>query len=106
MLTLLLSNALFLQARKAKRQNDFWGSWGEWGECSRSCGGGVSVRQRPCYSRRTDGGSSCIGPAQSYRSCNIQDCPEGSRDFRAEQCAEFDGTEFQGKKYKWLPYYG
>ncbi|ETE59015.1 hypothetical protein L345_15257, partial [Ophiophagus hannah] len=54
----------------------------------------------------TDGGSSCIGPAQSYRSCNIQDCPEGSRDFRAEQCAEFDGTEFQGKKYKWLPYYG
>lgn len=35
-----------------------------------------------------------------------QNCPEGSRDFRAEQCAEFDGTEFQGKKYKWLPYYG
>ncbi|XP_070795834.1 papilin [Pituophis catenifer annectens] len=95
-----------LAARKAKRQNDFWGSWGEWSECSRSCGGGISLRQRHCYSRRTDGGSSCIGPAQSYRSCNIQDCPEGSRDFRAEQCAEFDGTEFQGKKYKWLPYYG
>uniref|UniRef100_A0A8C0UQM0 Uncharacterized protein n=1 Tax=Cyanistes caeruleus TaxID=156563 RepID=A0A8C0UQM0_CYACU len=51
--------------------------WGEWSKCSRSCGGGVSFRQRHC-----------------------------SRDFRAEQCAEFDGTEFQGKKYKWLPYYG
>lgn len=36
----------------------------------------------------------------------LQSCPEGSRDFRAEQCAEFDGTEFQGKKYTWLPYYG
>ncbi|GAB0190446.1 papilin [Grus japonensis] len=56
--------------------------------------------------RRTEGASSCVGPTRSYRSCNVQSCPEGSRDFRAEQCAEFDGTEFQGKKYKWLPYYG
>ncbi|XP_007428164.1 papilin isoform X1 [Python bivittatus] len=106
LLMLALTSPSTLAARKAKRQNDFWGSWGEWGECSRSCGGGISLRQRHCYSRRTDGGSSCIGSTQSYRSCNIQDCPEGSRDFRAEQCAEFDGTEFQGKKYKWLPYYG
>ncbi|XP_009873363.1 PREDICTED: papilin [Apaloderma vittatum] len=89
-----------------KRQIDVWGSWGEWGKCSRSCGGGVSFRQRHCYSQRTEGASSCVGPARSYRSCNVQSCPEGSRDFRAEQCAEFDGTEFQGKKYKWLPYYG
>ncbi|NXT79478.1 PPN protein, partial [Zapornia atra] len=89
-----------------KRQIDAWGSWGEWGKCSRSCGGGVSFRQRHCYSQRTEGASSCVGPTRSYRSCNIQSCPEGSWDFRAEQCAEFDGTEFQGKKYKWLPYYG
>ncbi|XP_060617227.2 papilin isoform X2 [Anolis sagrei] len=92
--------------RKVKRQSDFWGSWGEWGECSRSCGGGVSIRVRRCYSQRTDGGSSCIGPTRSYRSCNIQKCPEGTRDFRAEQCSVFDGTNFQGKRYKWLPYYG
>ncbi|NXF83956.1 PPN protein, partial [Sclerurus mexicanus] len=92
--------------RRMKRQVDVWGSWGEWGECSRSCGGGVSFRQRRCYSQRTEGPSSCVGPTRSYRSCNVQSCPEGSWDFRAEQCAEFDGTEFQGKKYKWLPYYG
>ncbi|KFQ38266.1 Papilin, partial [Mesitornis unicolor] len=55
---------------------------------------------------RTEGASSCVGPTRSYRSCNVQSCPEGSRDFRAEQCAEFDETEFQGKKYKWIPYYG
>lgn len=35
-----------------------------------------------------------------------QDCPEGSKDFREEQCSQFDGTNFQGKLYKWLPYYG
>ncbi|NXH66643.1 PPN protein, partial [Hydrobates tethys] len=96
----------YFQGRRMKRQIDAWGSWGEWGKCSRSCGGGVSFRQRRCYSQRTEGASSCVGPTRSYRSCNIQSCPEGSQDFRAEQCAEFDGTEFQGKKYKWLPYYG
>ncbi|NXQ34289.1 PPN protein, partial [Alaudala cheleensis] len=95
-----------VQGRRMKRQVDVWGSWGEWSECSRSCGGGVSFRQRRCYSQRTEGPSSCVGPRRSYRSCNVQNCPEGSRDFRAEQCAEFDGTEFQGKRYKWLPYYG
>ncbi|NXN01937.1 PPN protein, partial [Sylvia borin] len=92
--------------RRMKRQVDVWGSWGEWSKCSRSCGGGVSFRQRRCYSQRTEGTPSCVGPARSYQSCNVQNCPEGSRDFRAEQCAEFDETEFQGKKYKWLPYYG
>ncbi|NXT05071.1 PPN protein, partial [Prunella fulvescens] len=95
-----------LQGRRMKRQVDVWGSWGEWSKCSRSCGGGVSFRQRRCYSQRMEGPSSCVGPTRSYQSCNVQNCPEGSRDFRAEQCAEFDGTEFQGKKYKWLPYYG
>ncbi|KAF2980077.1 hypothetical protein EK904_009513, partial [Melospiza melodia maxima] len=95
-----------MKGRRMKRQLDVWGSWGGWSDCSRSCGGGVSFRQRHCYSQRTEGPSSCVGPTRSYRSCNVQNCPEGSRDFRAEQCAEFDGTEFQGKKYKWLPYYG
>lgn len=38
--------------------------------------------------------------------CSSQDCPEGSKDFREEQCSQFDGTDFQGKRYKWLPYYG
>ncbi|NWY95072.1 PPN protein, partial [Loxia curvirostra] len=101
-----ICGVFYFQGRRMKRQVDVWGSWGEWSQCSRSCGGGVSFRQRRCYSQRTEGPPSCVGPTQSYRSCNVQNCPEGSRDFRAEQCAEFDGTEFQGKKYKWLPYYG
>nr|XP_054522060.1 papilin isoform X8 [Pan troglodytes] len=57
------------------------------------------------WSRRRDGGSSCVGPARSHRSCRTESCPDGARDFRAEQCAEFDGAEFQGRRYRWLPYY-
>ncbi|XP_068194824.1 papilin isoform X2 [Antennarius striatus] len=85
---------------------DHWESWGPYGECSRSCGSGVTVSTRRCITHRTDGGHNCVGSEKSYRSCNIQDCPEGSKDFREEQCSQFDGTDFQGKLYKWLPYYG
>ncbi|KAL6105819.1 papln [Pungitius sinensis] len=85
---------------------DHWDSWGPFGECSRSCGSGVTLRSRRCVTLRTDGGHNCVGPDKSHRTCNIQDCPEGSKDFREEQCSQFDGTNFQGKLYKWLPYYG
>ncbi|XP_059208551.1 papilin [Centropristis striata] len=85
---------------------DHWDSWSPYGECSRSCGTGVTMRTRRCITHRADGGHNCVGPEKSYRTCNIQDCPEGSKDFREEQCSNFDGTDFQGKRYKWLPYYG
>ncbi|XP_056151422.1 papilin [Lampris incognitus] len=100
LLQLLIAPALMVPS------GDYWDSWGPYGECSRSCGSGVTTRTRRCITQRTDGGNNCVGPNKSYRSCNIQDCPEGSRDFREEQCSEFDGTNFQGKLYKWLPYYG
>ncbi|XP_071768905.2 papilin isoform X1 [Centroberyx gerrardi] len=99
-LQLLLAPALTLPS------GDYWEAWSPYGECSRSCGSGVTMRTRRCITQRTDGGHNCVGPDKSYRSCNIQDCPEGSRDFREEQCSQFDGTDFQGKRYKWLPYYG
>ncbi|CAL8283873.1 unnamed protein product [Lota lota] len=85
---------------------DHWQTWGEYGECSRTCGGGIAMRTRRCITQRTDGGHNCVGPERSYSSCNVQDCPEGSKDFREEQCSQFDGSDFQGKRYKWLPYYG
>lgn len=34
-----------------------------------------------------------------------QSCPPGAHDFRAEQCGEFDGQDFQGHRPRWLPYY-
>ncbi|KAM9091000.1 papilin isoform 5-T6 [Megaptera novaeangliae] len=103
---LLLAPAPGSSAPRVRRQSDTWSSWGNWSPCSRTCGGGVSFRERPCYSQRRDGGSGCVGPSRSHRSCRPESCPEGARDFRAEQCAEFDGQEFQGRRYEWLPYYG
>lgn len=99
-LQLLLAPALTVPG------GDHWDVWGPYGECSRTCGSGVTTRTRRCITHRTDGGHNCVGPDKSYRSCNIQDCPEGSKDFREEQCSHFDGIDFQGKRYKWLPYYG
>ncbi|XP_055292746.1 papilin isoform X2 [Moschus berezovskii] len=106
LLPLLLAPAPGSSAPQVRRQSDTWGSWGNWSPCSRTCGGGVSFRERPCYTQRRDGGSSCVGPTRSHRSCRTESCPDGARDFRAEQCAEFDSHEFQGRRYKWLPYYG
>ncbi|KAL2789738.1 papilin isoform 1 precursor, partial [Daubentonia madagascariensis] len=103
---LLLAPAPASAAPQVRRQSDTWGPWGQWSPCSRTCGGGISFRERPCYSQRRDGGSSCVGSARSHRSCRTESCPDGARDFRAEQCAQFDGAAFQGRRYRWLPYYG
>ncbi|KAM4710405.1 A disintegrin and metalloproteinase with thrombospondin motifs 10-like isoform 4-T5 [Discoglossus pictus] len=84
-----------------------WGPWSPWGECSRTCGGGVSSSVRHCDSPRpTIGGKYCLGERKRYRSCNIDDCPLGSQDFREMQCAEFDNVPFRGKYYSWKSYKG
>ncbi|KAK7806678.1 hypothetical protein U0070_026174 [Myodes glareolus] len=49
---LLLASTPGSWARNVRRQSDTWGVWGEWSPCSRTCGGGVSFRERPCYSQR------------------------------------------------------
>ncbi|KAL7888781.1 hypothetical protein AOLI_G00037550 [Acnodon oligacanthus] len=86
--------------------DDHWGEYGPYGDCSRTCGTGVAVRTRVCNTMRTDGGHNCVGPSKSYKLCNTQECPSGSRDFREEQCSRFDRMDFQGKRYTWQPYYG
>lgn len=86
--------------------HDYWGEFGAYGPCSRTCGTGVSMRTRRCITSRTDGGHNCLGSSKSYRVCNTQACPAGSRDFREEQCSQFDRSDFQGKYHTWVPYYG
>ncbi|KAM8873418.1 A disintegrin and metalloproteinase with thrombospondin motifs 6 isoform 2-T2 [Synchiropus picturatus] len=84
-----------------------WGPWSSWGECSRTCGGGVSSSMRHCDSPAPSGGGKyCLGERKRYRSCNTDACPEGSRDFREKQCADFDNMPFRGKYYNWKPYTG
>ncbi|CAH0689994.1 unnamed protein product [Spodoptera exigua] len=75
-----------------------WGEWGEVSSCSRTCGGGVASQKRICLEPESQ--KSCTGGDTKYFSCQTQDCPAGSGDFRAEQCAEFDDKEFHGNKYK------
>ncbi|XP_063056780.1 A disintegrin and metalloproteinase with thrombospondin motifs 10 isoform X2 [Engraulis encrasicolus] len=84
-----------------------WGPWSPWEECSRTCGGGVSSSLRHCDSPRpTVGGKYCLGERKRFRSCNIDECPAGSQDFREIQCSDFDSVPFRGKFYTWKPYRG
>uniref|UniRef100_A0A8C2A9T7 ADAM metallopeptidase with thrombospondin type 1 motif, 10 n=1 Tax=Cyprinus carpio TaxID=7962 RepID=A0A8C2A9T7_CYPCA len=84
-----------------------WGHWSPWEECSRTCGGGVSSSIRLCDSPRpTVGGKYCLGERKRFRSCNIDECPSGSQDFRQIQCSDFDSVPFRGKFYTWKPYRG
>ncbi|XP_062267716.1 papilin b, proteoglycan-like sulfated glycoprotein isoform X2 [Platichthys flesus] len=90
----------------AQPTHDSWGEFGAYGPCSRTCGTGVSMRTRKCITSRTDGGHNCLGSSKSFRTCNTQECPAASRNFREEQCSQFDRGDFQGKPRTWVPYYG
>ncbi|XP_076387839.1 A disintegrin and metalloproteinase with thrombospondin motifs 7 isoform X2 [Megachile rotundata] len=83
-----------------------WGEWGSWSECSRSCGAGVSIVERKCdHPEPAHGGKFCIGERRRYKICNTHPCPEGTASFRAIQCSNYDGKEYKGKNYTWLPYF-
>ncbi|XP_062410855.1 A disintegrin and metalloproteinase with thrombospondin motifs 19-like [Sardina pilchardus] len=68
-----------------------WASWGPWGTCSRTCGSGISARQRKCDTSRSGGkGQQCPGTAMQYRLCENQPCPAGTPSFREQQCQTFN----------------
>ncbi|XP_028034800.1 papilin isoform X5 [Bombyx mandarina] len=81
-----------------------WGEWGDVTPCSRTCGGGVASQKRICLEIGPNGEPQCTGGDTKYFSCETQDCPENSLDFRAEQCAQYNNVTFRGKKYRWVPY--
>ncbi|XP_071486774.1 A disintegrin and metalloproteinase with thrombospondin motifs 6-like [Diadema antillarum] len=84
-----------------------WGAWSSWSECSRTCGGGVSNSERQCNNPEPrNRGQYCTGERSRYRSCNTDECPENSRDFRAVQCSAFDNEIYHGQYYTWEPYIG
>lgn len=84
-----------------------WGEWKEVTACSRTCGAGVRLVERRCRKADTgpDGQLFCIGSAREYISCNTQDCPPGSKDFRAVQCEHYNRIPFNENFYEWVPYY-
>ncbi|XP_054982767.1 A disintegrin and metalloproteinase with thrombospondin motifs 16 [Sorex araneus] len=82
-----------------------WSPWSPWSPCSRTCGGGVSHRDRLCSNPRpSPGGKPCEGASRALALCNREPCPPGSADFRALQCAEHDRRQFRGWRYRWKPY--
>uniref|UniRef100_A0A8B9CUV0 ADAM metallopeptidase with thrombospondin type 1 motif 13 n=1 Tax=Anser brachyrhynchus TaxID=132585 RepID=A0A8B9CUV0_9AVES len=65
-----------------------WSSWSPFSSCSRSCGGGVVIRQRFCNNPRPAfGGQECQGSSIQMEMCNTQVCFTTQQDFMAEQCA-------------------
>lgn len=80
-------------------------------QCTRTCSGGVQSSSRECNSPPpSNGGKYCIGTRIKYRSCNTQDCPPDTLDFREEQCADMNNNNFDivglSPNVKWVPKYG
>ncbi|ROL48379.1 A disintegrin and metalloproteinase with thrombospondin motifs 20 [Anabarilius grahami] len=87
-----------------------WGPWGPYSVCSRTCGGGTRSTTRDCNKPEPrNGGRFCVGRRMKFRSCNTDPCPRGRRDFREEQCAQFDGKHFNinglPPTVRWVPKY-
>ncbi|XP_013387743.1 SCO-spondin [Lingula anatina] len=53
-----------------------WNVWNGWTACTKSCGGGATVRARHCNAPGPqNGGKDCQGPQVEILSCNKNPCP-------------------------------
>eukprot|EP01127_Copromyxa_protea_P010250 TRINITY_DN2485_c0_g1_i1.p1 TRINITY_DN2485_c0_g1~~TRINITY_DN2485_c0_g1_i1.p1 ORF type:complete len:1772 (+),score=339.78 TRINITY_DN2485_c0_g1_i1:19-5334(+) len=53
-----------------------WGAWQEWGACSKTCGSGTRLRNRPITAEATNGGVACkSADSVSSETCNTAACP-------------------------------
>uniref|UniRef100_A0A8D0GRT1 ADAM metallopeptidase with thrombospondin type 1 motif 20 n=1 Tax=Sphenodon punctatus TaxID=8508 RepID=A0A8D0GRT1_SPHPU len=87
-----------------------WGPWGAYNPCSRTCGGGIKSTTRLCNRPEPrNGGKFCVGRRMKFRSCNTDSCPKGKKEFREQQCSDFDGKHFNinglTSAVRWLPKY-
>ncbi|KAJ7400306.1 hypothetical protein BTVI_106621 [Pitangus sulphuratus] len=61
------------------------------------------------YVKPRNGGKYCVGRRMKFRSCNTDSCPKGKKDFREQQCSEFDGKHFNinglTSAVRWVPKY-
>uniref|UniRef100_A0A4W5NBX2 ADAMTS like 5 n=1 Tax=Hucho hucho TaxID=62062 RepID=A0A4W5NBX2_9TELE len=94
------------RARRQLHYRNEWVSWNGWSVCSRSCGGGASVRTRTCITRNPVGGP-CSGDPRQYKICNTKGCAGGSEDFREMQCSAYnDRPLVAGNSYRWTTFHG
>uniref|UniRef100_A0A3P9LQT7 ADAMTS like 5 n=1 Tax=Oryzias latipes TaxID=8090 RepID=A0A3P9LQT7_ORYLA len=95
-----------LRARRQLHLRNEWLPWSGWSVCSRTCGGGASVRTRTCITRNLVG-RPCAGEPRQYKICNTKECPHGSQDFREMQCAVFNQRPLvAGNSFKWTTFHG
>ncbi|NXL41593.1 ATL2 protein, partial [Podilymbus podiceps] len=88
----------------------WWGEWSSWSTCSRSCGGGVTSRERHCLRQRLQmpqgaNGTMCVGQAKHYQLCQQQPCPANTASFKQQQCSSFNAKAFGKRYYHWMPLY-
>ncbi|XP_053557622.1 A disintegrin and metalloproteinase with thrombospondin motifs 19 [Bombina bombina] len=77
------------------------GEWSAWNACSRTCGTGISSRQRKCLRQGSEEGH-CNDPKIQYRICENPICPAGSPEFRDWQCQAFNyRSSYHKQKYQW-----
>nr|XP_015827622.2 A disintegrin and metalloproteinase with thrombospondin motifs 13 [Nothobranchius furzeri] len=92
--------------------NGSWSSWSEFSSCSRTCGGGVTLRARQCNNPRPAfGGNDCDGSDIEAELCHQQPCEDTQQDFMAEQCSQTDSIPLylqpkMASFYKWIPALG
>ncbi|XP_065299622.2 ADAMTS-like protein 5 [Dermacentor albipictus] len=77
-----------------------WSDWNVWSPCSRTCGGGITTRARPCLARSSPTAtnspySNCSRTLWEHKLCNTERCPPGSEDFTDVQCSAFN-NRFMG----------
>jgi hypothetical protein len=81
-------------------RNGEWGAWGPWSTCSRTCGGGVSFKERDCNDPAPlNRGRYCLGERRQYRLCNSNPCDPEATNFREQQCSQHDDDE-----QHWTPF--
>ena len=53
-----------------------WSNWGTWSGCTKTCGHGISTRERMCgNSHPAFGGVTCDGKPFEAEVCLVQTCP-------------------------------
>lgn len=52
-----------------------WTQWGGWGVCSRTCGGGIKLRERVYDNQMENGGLHCPGSPAEVLACSVEECP-------------------------------
>ena len=52
-----------------------WGTFGNWTFCTKSCGGGRTLRSRSVETQPLHGGKECQGEQIETKNCNEHPCP-------------------------------